>query len=227
MVLHVQDAAMRSGAMAVTVATDDQRIVSVVQAAGGHAVLTAVDHETGSDRIAEACTILGLSPDAVVVNVQGDEPEISPLLIRQVAELLMSRKDAVMATLCTPVSGVAEFVDVAAVKVVVGKNDQALYFSRAPLPWDCGHSSTGRAAEAWRSAWRHVGIYAYRVRYLWHFARCGPCPLEQWERLEQLRALWHGECVVCGVAAVPPPPGVDTREDLAHARLRLGRNQNP
>ncbi len=222
MIVHVLGAATASGAESVTVATDDDRIADVVREAGGTAVLTAPDHQSGSDRIAEACHILGLADDALVVNVQGDEPEMPPGLIRQVAELLAASESAVMATLCTPATGAEEFADPSAVKVVVDHAGRALYFSRAPVPWTRADRGAELDAEAWQGAHRHLGIYAYRSGYIREFSARGPCELESRERLEQLRALWHGEVIVCAVSREPPPTGVDTVEDLERIRRRLG-----
>ncbi|MDE0714485.1 MAG: 3-deoxy-manno-octulosonate cytidylyltransferase [Gammaproteobacteria bacterium] len=224
MIQHVYEAALASGAASVTVATDDRRIESAVQHAGGVAVMTGKDHASGSDRIAEACSVLGLADDEVVVNVQGDEPQMPPSLIRQVAELLVVREDAAMATLCTPFIGAGEFADSSAVKVVLGDADRAVYFSRAPVPWHCSRDSSDLSGEAWQHAFRHLGIYAYRSGYLRTFSGRGPCPLERRERLEQLRVLWHGECIACALAVEAPPAGVDTAEDLAGVRLRLEGN---
>ncbi len=224
MILHVVAAAQASGARSVTVATDDHRIATVVRAAGGDAILTALDHASGSDRIAETCAILELPPEAVVVNVQGDEPEMPAALIHQVAELLVSHDDSVMATLCAPISSVHEFVDPSVVKVVRGQNNRALYFSRAPLPWNRSDPSARWEEGAWQHAFRHVGIYAYRVGDLLRFTQHGPCTLERQESLEQLRVLWHGEPIVCGEACVSTPPGVDTPADLDSVRQRWGRS---
>ena len=223
MIQHVYEAAVAGGATSVTVATDDQRIESAVRNAGGVAVMTGRDHASGSDRIAEACGVLGLADDEVVVNVQGDEPQMPPSLIRQVAGLLVARENAVMATLCTPFTGAGEFADSSAVKVVLGSEDRALYFSRAPVPWRCSRESSGLSGEAWQGAFRHLGIYAYRCGYLHTFSGRGPCPLELRERLEQLRVLWHGESIACAVAVEAPPPGVDTADDLAGVRRRMGQ----
>ncbi len=224
MIRHVYEAALASGAASVTVATDDRRIESAVRDSGGVAIMTRMDHASGSDRIAEACNVLGLADGEVVVNVQGDEPQMPPSLIRQVAELLVVRGNAVIATLCTPFTGAGEFADSSAVKVVLGGDDRAVYFSRAPVPWHCSWDSPEPPGAAWRHALRHLGIYAYRCGYLRTFSGRGPCPLERKERLEQLRVLWHGECIACALAVEAPPPGVDTAEDLAGARRRMGGN---
>lgn len=221
MVLHVHDAAIASGAATVTVATDDNRIGSVVRNAGGRAVITSPDHQSGSDRIAEACSIMGLEEEAVVVNVQGDEPEMPPELINQVAELLFDSRDADMATLCTPVESDSEFIDLSVVKVVLDGAGRALYFSRAPIPWTRSENGSARVSDAWQAGLRHLGVYAYHAGYIRKFSARGPCPLESRERLEQLRALWYGESIACATARVPPPPGIDTPEDLERARRRM------
>ena len=221
MVLHVHDAAIASGAATVTVATDDSRIDSAVRSAGGRAVMTSTDHQSGSDRIAEACRILGLEEGAVVVNVQGDEPEMPPELINQVAELLIGSTDADMATLCTPVESDSEFIDSSVVKVVLNEAGRALYFSRAPIPWTRSDGGSALLSDAWQAGLRHLGIYAYQCGYIQKFSARGPCPLESRERLEQLRALWHGESIACATARVPPPPGIDTPGDMERARRRM------
>jgi 3-deoxy-manno-octulosonate cytidylyltransferase (CMP-KDO synthetase) len=221
MVLHVRDAAVASGAQSVTVATDDARIQAAVREAGGIAVMTGMDHQSGSDRIAEACGLLQLPDEAIVVNVQGDEPEMPPELIRQVADLLAGAEDAQMATLCTPLTGRDEFLDPAAVKVVLDRNGRAIYFSRALIPWTRSANQSTLEQDAWRGGLRHLGIYAYRSGYIRRFSARGPCPLEERERLEQLRALWHGEQIACAVARIAPPAGIDTLQDLERARRRL------
>lgn len=221
MVVHVLELARASGATSVTVATDDSRVVAAVQESGGDAVLTAAAHQSGSDRIAEACRILGLPGDAVIVNVQGDEPLMPPALISQVAGLLAEDPEAVMATLCTAVEDAVEYADPSAVKVVMNRDGRAIYFSRAQIPWLRADESAENVADAWRNAFRHLGIYAYRSEYIQAFSARGPCELESLERLEQLRTLWFGEAIACAVAGVTPPPGVDTPADLDRARQAL------
>ncbi len=218
MVAHVVDAALSSGAASVTVATDDARVESAVRQWGGEAVLTASSHQSGSDRIAEACAILDLPGDAVVVNVQGDEPLIPSALIRQVAALLVGAGDADMATLCTPMEDAEEYADPSAVKVVMDRSGRAIYFSRAQIPWKREDGTAVNALDAWRKAHRHLGIYAYRSGYIQEFSARGPCELESLERLEQLRTLGYGESIACAVAEVVPPPGVDTPADLERVR---------
>lgn len=221
MVAHVLAAARESGAASVTVATDDVRVMDAVREWGGEAVMTSPDHRSGSDRIAEACDLLGFDAWALVVNVQGDEPLMPPALISQVAGLLAGDGDAVMATLCTPMEDAAEYHNPSAVKVVMDRAGRAIYFSRAQIPWVREDGSAANDRDAWRHAYRHLGIYAYRSGYIREFSARGPCALESLERLEQLRTLWYGESIACAVADAVPPPGVDTTEDLARVRKAL------
>ncbi len=218
MIQWVVEAAISSGAKSVAVATDDSRIFSAVQLTGARAIMTSSDHQSGSDRIAEACEKLQLSDQATVVNVQGDEPLMPPALIRQVASLLDDQPDAVMATLCTALDHQDQFIDPAVVKVVTGAADTALYFSRAPIPWVRNDGSSSLATSAFSSASRHLGIYACSSAYIRQFASRPPCPLEQLERLEQLRVLWHGEIIACTRALEIPPAGVDNEDDLQRVR---------
>lgn len=221
MIQRVVEAAKRSHACSITVATDDQRICTVVEAFGGDAIMTSREHQTGSDRIAEACELLGLRDLDVVVNLQGDEPMIPPELIDQVARLMDLHPDANMATLSTPLVDQEEFEDPALVKVVTDHNQMALYFSRAPIPWMRVEHSSELAENGYTLAQRHLGIYAYTSAYIRKFAARVPCKLEKIERLEQLRALWHGESIVCAEAVAVPLPGVDNQDDLDRVRERF------
>ena len=221
MIQHVVEAAQRSHACSITVATDDQRICSVVTAFGGDAVMTSREHQTGSDRIAEACELLGLKDLDIVVNLQGDEPMIPPELIDQVARLMEINPDANMATLSTPLVDQQEYEDPALVKVVTDRSQMALYFSRAPIPWMRAEHSSELAESGYTLAQRHLGIYAYTSAYIRKFAARAPCKLEKIERLEQLRALWHGESIVCAEAVAVPLPGVDNHDDLNRVRERF------
>jgi 3-deoxy-manno-octulosonate cytidylyltransferase (CMP-KDO synthetase) len=189
-------------------------------------LLTRTDHASGSDRLAEACTLLGLDGADIVVNVQGDEPLIDPALIRQCAELLETDGDAVVATAAHAIDDVADFTNPNVVKVVLDARFRALYFSRAPLPWWRDASATGKpalptAGAQGVGALRHIGLYAYRAGYLRRFPALAMAPLERLESLEQLRVLWHGDRIVVHVAAQAPPGGVDTVEDLARVRALL------
>jgi 3-deoxy-manno-octulosonate cytidylyltransferase (CMP-KDO synthetase) len=222
MILHVHRLALRSGAAEAIVATDDERIRSACKAAGAEVEMTSERHMSGTDRIAEVAVRRGWAARDVVVNVQGDEPLLPPALIVQAAELLARTPAASIATLATPIDCEADYLDPNVVKVVSRSDGMALYFSRAPVPWD----RDGFAAEPPRSdrhagARRHLGLYAYRVEALCRLAAAPPVALEQRERLEQLRALAMGLGIVVGDAVEAPGPGVDTPEDLARAQALL------
>ncbi|MFP5400050.1 MAG: 3-deoxy-manno-octulosonate cytidylyltransferase [Gammaproteobacteria bacterium] len=218
MVVRVAQRAARSSAAAVVVAADDARIVAACEAHGVRALATRGDHASGSDRLAEACERLGLGGDAIVVNVQGDEPLIDPALIDACAALLHARPECVMATAAHPVGDVADFVNPNVVKLVTDAASRALYFSRAPLPWWRDGFARGISELPRPAPLRHVGLYAYRAAFLRRFPTLAPAPLEAVEALEQLRVLWHGEHIAVHVATQAPGAGVDTPEDLARVR---------
>jgi 3-deoxy-manno-octulosonate cytidylyltransferase (CMP-KDO synthetase) len=186
------------------------------------ALLTRVDHATGSDRLAEACTQLGLDGDDMVVNVQGDEPLIDPALIDACAALLAQRRECVMSTAAHAIASPAEFDNPNVVKVVLDAAGRALYFSRAPIPWWRDGRATKNAALQSPAPLRHIGLYAYQAGFLRRFPQLEPAPLELLESLEQLRVLWHGERIAVHVTAHAPGPGVDTPEDLARVRALIG-----
>ena len=226
MVVRVARQAARSGALRVVVAADDARVLEACERHGVEAVLTRVDHASGSDRLAEACTLLALDGSDIVVNVQGDEPLIDPALIRQCADLLETDGEAVVATAAHVIDDVADFANPNVVKVVLDARFRALYFSRSPLPWWRDASSPGKPALPVApaqdvGALRHIGLYAYRAGYLRTFPTLAMAPLERLESLEQLRVLWHGERIVVHIAPHAPPGGVDTAEDLARVRALL------
>jgi 3-deoxy-manno-octulosonate cytidylyltransferase (CMP-KDO synthetase) len=223
----VAEKAALSGALQVCVATDDVAIKSAVEAHGFMALMTRADHASGTDRLAEAASLLGLADDAIVVNVQGDEPLISPALIGAVAQQLALRPDCAMATACHPLSAAAEMFNTNIVKVVLDARNTALYFSRATIPWarDAFAQAQGLVPSASPAGipaglpiHRHMGIYAYRVAFLKKFPALTPAPIEQFEALEQLRALWHGHRIAVHVTESTAAPGVDTMEDLALVR---------
>jgi len=219
MVVRVALRAQQAGATRVVVATDDARISAAVESHGIAACLTRSDHATGTDRLAEAAQLLGLPDDAIVVNVQGDEPLLSPALIRAMANLLDAHPDAAIATACHPISDPAEAFNPNVVKVVLDHRQCALYFSRATIPWARDAFAAGaRAVPDGLPIYRHYGLYAYRVRFLRAFPTLAPAPIERFEALEQLRALWHGFRIVVEVTAGTPAPGVDTPEDLERVR---------
>ena len=227
MVVRVAERALLSGAARVVVATDDVRIKAAVEASGIDACLTSADHPTGTDRLAEAARLLRLPEDAIVVNVQGDEPLLSPSLIRAVAELLAAHPDAAIATACHPITDSAEAFNPNVVKVVLDASQRALYFSRATIPWarDAFAGGAIRVPEG-LPLYRHYGLYAYRVRFLLAYPTLPPAPIERFEALEQLRALWHGHRIVVEITTGTPAPGVDTPEDLDRVRA-LYASTNP
>jgi len=218
MVLHVLERALQAGAESVTVATDDVRVQRVVEAAGYQALLTSPDHQSGTERLVEVAETLDWPDDALVVNVQGDEPLIDPALIRKAARQLVLHDDAVMATLAHPIHDHADFVNPNVVKVVPDEAGYALYFSRAPIPWPRDAFSARQPMPHEFGALRHIGLYAYRAGFLRIYASLGRSPLERHEMLEQLRVLWHGYRISLGVTPIAPAPGVDTPEDLERVR---------
>ncbi|MDH4609406.1 3-deoxy-manno-octulosonate cytidylyltransferase [Pseudomonas sp. BN102] len=223
MIQHVWEQARRSTAQRVVVATDDARIVEACLAFGAEVLLTRVDHNSGTDRLAEVAGQLGLPADAIVVNVQGDEPLIPPAIIDQVAANLAAHPEAGIATLAEPIRDVQALFNPNVVKVAADLDGLALTFSRAPLPWARDAFAASRdqlpADVPYR---RHIGIYAYRAGFLHDFVAWGPCWLENTECLEQLRALWHGVRIHVADAQDAPPAGVDTPEDLERVRRLLG-----
>lgn len=216
MIQRVYERALAAGARAVIVATDDPRIVTAVHEFGGQAMLTSADHQSGTERLAEVIEQLQLADDEVVVNVQGDEPFIPPAIIRQVAENLASQQQAGMATLAVPLTELAEILSPHAVKVVTDQQGYALYFSRAPIPYERDGMAENRLG-ALANYQRHIGIYAYRAGFIRRYVEWPASPLEQIESLEQLRVLWHGEKIHVATALEAPPAGVDTPADLARA----------
>ncbi|NCT67302.1 MAG: 3-deoxy-manno-octulosonate cytidylyltransferase [Rhodanobacteraceae bacterium] len=221
MVVHVARRALAAGAGTVVVATDDARIADALAGSGVQVALTRADHASGSDRLAECVEQFGWPDDAIVVNLQGDEPLAPASGIRAVAAAL-AEDDAPMATLATPLATVEELFDPACVKLVRAADGRALYFSRAPLPWPRDAFAHDRSRlPAGVPFLRHIGIYAYRAGFLRRFTALPPTPLEQAESLEQLRALEHGHAIAVRLAPEPFPAGVDTAEDLARVERLL------
>ena len=214
MIVRVAHRAALSQAAQVVVATDAPEVMAACAAHGVQALLTRADHVSGSDRLAEACELLGLDGDTVVVNVQGDEPLIAPTMIDACAALLAARPHCVMSTVAHALDDVADFANPNVVKLVTDAQGIALYFSRAMIPfWRDGAGQPKPGAVL-----RHVGLYAYHAAFLRRFPSLAVSPLEQIESLEQLRVLWHGERIAVHVSAERPGPGVDTPEDLARVR---------
>jgi len=218
MVVRVAQRALKSAASQVVVAADHASIVQACQAHGVQAILTREDHPSGSDRLAEACHLLGLTDDALVVNVQGDEPLMAPELINQVAFLLAQQPAASMSTAAHAIESVSEFLNPNVVKVVLDAQQQAMVFSRAPIPWWRDGNGQGITALPDPRPLRHIGIYGYRAGFLKLFPSLALAPIEKLEALEQMRAMWHGYKIAVHVTPHAPGPGVDTPEDLQRAR---------
>lgn len=223
MIVHVMQQARRSGAQRVIVATDHPAVEKAVREAGGEVCLTRADHQSGTERLAEVVEKYRFADDAVIVNVQGDEPMIPPANIRQVAENLL-KCDAGMATLAAPLADATEAFDPNTVKVVCDRHGFALYFSRATIPWDRDHYRE-KPTTAGRALLRHIGLYGYRAGFIRRYVNLAPSPLEQIEMLEQLRVLWHGEKIHVAEAREIPGPGVDTEADLQRVRHTLAARQ--
>jgi 3-deoxy-manno-octulosonate cytidylyltransferase (CMP-KDO synthetase) len=222
MIQWVYERARASGAHEVLIATDDLLIVSAGHSFGAETVMTAATHQSGTDRIAEVAQLRGWADSDIVVNVQGDEPVIPPALIDQVAALLDSNASAQIATLATPITSLAEFMDPNAVKVVTDGQGRALYFSRAPIPWERDASTGGLASQpSFQAARRHVGIYGYRVGALLRLASLEPTRLELLEKLEQLRAVENGFEIRVADSVERPGPDVNTPADLERVTALL------
>jgi len=224
MVVRVAAVAQAAGARRVVVCADDPAILAACASHGVEAIATSPHHPTGTDRLAEACGLLGLAPDTIVVNVQGDEPLLPPAVPRRVAALLSARRDCEIATAAHPIADPEEFFNPNVVKVVVDRDARALLFSRAPIPWARDAFAVPRAAGECIAmppglpALRHVGLYAYRAGFLLRYPHLERAPIEEFECLEQLRAQWHGVRIAVERLDGALPPGVDTPEDLARVR---------
>lgn len=233
MVVRVARQAMASAAMRVAVATDHERIAQACAAHGVQTVMTDAAHPSGSDRLAEASHLLHIPDEAIVVNVQGDEPLIDPALINQVACTLAANPSCVMATAAHPLSKWDDFLNPNVVKVVTDRQGWALYFSRAPIAWWRDGMSAGMAPPTNGATLpplaplRHIGIYAYRAGFLKSIPGMAACLLENTEMLEQLRVLWHGERIAVHTTHTVPAAGVDTPEDLARVRAALLASPSP
>jgi 3-deoxy-manno-octulosonate cytidylyltransferase (CMP-KDO synthetase) len=224
MVVRVAQQALKSGAEQVVVATDSHDVIGACRRFKIDALMTRADHVSGSDRLAEACTLLGLSDECIVVNVQGDEPLIDPLLISATANLLANRPDCAMSTAAHAINSLEEFENSNVVKVVLDHTQTALYFSRAPIPYarDVPGQAWWLAENTLPKPLRHIGIYGYRTGFLKAFPNMPPAPMERLESLEQLRALWHGYKIAVHLSHAQPGAGVDTQQDLERVRKVFG-----
>ncbi|MBD3612844.1 MAG: 3-deoxy-manno-octulosonate cytidylyltransferase [Hydrogenovibrio crunogenus] len=219
--------AKKSGATRVVIATESDRVKAVCESFGAEVCLTSERHESGTERIAEVASLLGLNDDDILVNVQGDEPLLPPDLIHQVAEGLETHPNTLMATLCEPILDVETVFDPHAVKVIRDCNNYALNFTRAPMPWS--RDTFGSEPKTLPGNWpyrRHIGLYAYRSGFVKRYVEWPVCALEQVEKLEQLRVLWHGEKILVLDALCEAGVGVDTEQDLIKVR-KIMANLNP
>ena len=222
LVQHVWEAVRTCGAQDVVIAADDESVLKVCRQFGAVAMLTSPEHASGSDRVNEVAQVRGWAGDSIVVNVQGDEPLMPPALVRQAAALLAADAHCDIATLCHPIHSREEWLNPNVVKVVMDAQHRALYFSRAPIPWKReGTSAESPLPEG--LAYRHIGLYAYRVAALARFSTLPAEALETCESLEQLRALAQGLRIKLGIVQTPPPRGVDTEEDLKAVAEILSR----
>jgi 3-deoxy-manno-octulosonate cytidylyltransferase (CMP-KDO synthetase) len=216
----VWQSAVESGAASVLIATDDDRIRAAALGFGADCLMTSPHHVSGTDRIAETVRVRGFAADDIVVNLQGDEPAMPAEVVARVAHGLRDVAGADISTAAAPIRSLREFLDPNCVKALRDPDGRALYFSRAPVPWPRDSIAAERPA-SFVGAWRHIGIYAYRVRSLLQFAAWPPTPLEMTEKLEQLRALEHGMHIHVVTLRESPPAGVDTPEDLERVRAEL------
>ncbi|REC96066.1 3-deoxy-manno-octulosonate cytidylyltransferase [Kushneria indalinina] len=232
MIEHVWQRAMASGAARVLIATDNEQIATVARGFGAEVVMTREDHVNGTSRLTEVVDSLGLENDACLVNVQGDEPLLPSSMIDRVAESLGEDNGAAMATLAEPIVDRATLMRSSVVKVVCSQQGRALYFSRAPIPWDRDRFDLPASGQAHDThdlgqGWfRHIGIYAYRASFLRDYQHLPVAPVEACEQLEQLRALYHGYAISVAVATEQYPAGVDTPEDLARVREWMTRSSD-
>jgi 3-deoxy-manno-octulosonate cytidylyltransferase (CMP-KDO synthetase) len=222
MIAHVCERAQEAGAEEIIVATDDERVFQTVCDLGIKAAMTRPDHQSGTERIAEVAQQFGWADNEIIVNLQGDEPLIPPATIREAAAALAGQKMAGIATLAAKIIDQDEIFNPNAVKVVVNKDGYALYFSRAPIPWEReSFAQQGRKPSGKFPYLRHIGLYAYTVDFLNLYCSWEPSPLESVESLEQLRILWYGDAVLVRIVAKTPEAGVDTREDLTRVEQVL------
>lgn len=220
---HVYEQAGKSRATSVIIATDDDRIKQAAEGFGADVCMTSTTHQSGTERLAEVIDIKGLAPDEVIVNLQGDEPMMPPACLDQVAGLLADDAECKMASLCEPLESADELFDPNIVKVVLNKHQQAIYFSRAPVPWH-RDAFTDNARVLPNEAdlyYRHIGLYAYRAGFVKQYLQLTPSPIEKAESLEQLRVLWHGDKIAMAIALAPTGPGIDTEQDLQKIQQRF------
>jgi len=221
MVQHVYERAQQSGATSVVIATDDERIRKVAQGFGAAVCMTSDQHQSGSDRLAEAVALLGYADDEVVVNLQSDEPLVPPGILSQIVTGLLTHPAAQVATICEPLTQTQKMLDPNVAKVVRDQEGYALYFSRSPLPYARGFVASEIKDLLPDVYYRHIGLYAARVSFWQQYVKWGPCQLEELEGLEQLRVLWHGGKIIVGVSSYASFMEVNTPEDLMKVRALM------
>lgn len=221
MIQHVYNRAVESCASSVVIATDSEEIRKVAEGFGAMVCMTSADHPSGTDRLAEVVVAMDYDDQDIVVNLQGDEPLAPPEVIQQVAEDMTIHDTVKLTTVCEKITDESVLFDPNVVKVILNKRGFAVYFSRAPIPWEQG-SFAAEPKQMQGQHYRHIGIYAYRVGFLAEYLAWEPSPLDQMESLEQLRVLWHGHRIHCVEAAATVPAGVDTPEDLERVRSVMG-----
>lgn len=228
MIQHVYERAQESGAEDIVIATDDEKVKIACEAFGAHVVMTDPEHPTGTHRIAEVSTLLGWDDDEILVNVQADEPLIKPTLIRQVAEDLETHDNVKVTTVCRPITDAEEMFNPHIVKVVLNRRGYAMYFSRAPIPYDRDQFEnwqSGQSITLNPHSYKHLGLYAYRVGFIQKYLEMDGCPEEDIEKLEQLRILWFGSKVHVAVTEKQNNIGVDTEDDLQLVRQLMAKKK--
>lgn len=223
MVQHVYERALESGAESVVIATDHEQVRDVCEKFGATVCMTLDSHQSGTERVAEAVSLMDYNDDDIIVNLQGDEPLLPAALIQQVAEELTVHETVKMASLCKVVDDVEELFNPNMAKVILNHRRQAMYFSRAPIPWERDNFKPETLPKSMQGVhYRHIGIYAYRASFLQQYIEMEPCEAEHLEFLEQLRVLWHGGRIQMGIVKQAVPRGVDIEADLAIIRKQLG-----
>ena len=218
MLQHVYENARESGANSVVIATDNNQVAEVAEGFGATVCMTSSDHQSGSERLAEAVEARDYEPDEIVVNLQADEPFMPPKVIRQVAAALDDHSNVKVASVCEAMTSVDELLDPNTVKVILNRRHFAMYFSRSPVPWQKALDQQSGEIDFNNCYYRHIGIYASRVSFLGEYIEIPSCPLEGLEKLEQLRILWNGIKIFMTISDTAIPPGIDTESDLKRAR---------
>lgn len=222
MLQHAYERAVQSGASSVIVATDSEEVAAACEKFNAQVCMTDEEHESGTERISEVVEALELEPNEIVISLQADEPLIPPSLIRQLAEDLVEHETVKVASVCTPVTDIEELFSPAAVKVVLNRRNNAMYFSRAPIPWERDNFADPAHRKMEGQHFRHIGIYGYRAGFLKDYLNSEPCPAEQMESLEQLRILCHCGRIHMTITQEKVPLGVDTKEDLERVQALVG-----